>query len=241
LAAHPSDREIHRARSLPGSRAVVGGALMAVAAIGVFVAYTDATDAPTTSFVVAAGAIRSGEVIEASDLRRVEGTVPEVLRDRIIADPSALVGRAALGPITDGDLVQAGMVSDDAGAGHEVAMVLPRSQVAVGRLKQGERVDLFVTVDDRTTSVVRGAPVVQIDAGGDGTLTTERELTLVVSVTDGDAVVALVHALRTGDVTVVRSTFSELVVDRPLEFTGPGATADIDTGEPAPEEGLDER
>ena len=32
----------------------------------------------------------------------------------------------------------------------------------------------------------------------------------------------MVHALRTGDVTVVRSTFADATADEPLEFTGDG-------------------
>ena len=102
----------------------------------------------------------------------------------------------------------------------------PGRQIAVGRLKEGERVDVFVTYDERTASVVRGAQVVQIGAEDDGSLTSDREISLVVAVPSGDAVAALVHALRTGDVTVVRSTFAEASVDDPLEFEGGGATAD---------------
>jgi Flp pilus assembly protein CpaB len=215
LDAHSTEREIRRRRGLPGSRAVVGGLLMAVAAVGVFAAYTDATDAPSTTFVVAAGPLRPGERIEADDLRQVRGTLPAAIGDRTFLDPEQLVGRAA----------QASMVSDDATVGHEVALALPRAQVAVGRLKPGERVDVFVTGDDRTDVVARGAAVVEIDAGDDGSLTSERTLTLVLAVSDGDVVAALVHALRTGDVTVVRSTFSEVPADEPLTFDAgdPGA------------------
>jgi Flp pilus assembly protein CpaB len=225
LDAHSTEREIRRRRGLPGSRAVVGGLLMAVAAVGVFAAYTDATDAPSTTFVVAAGPLRPGERIEADDLRQVRGTLPAAIGDRTFLDPEQLVGRAALTSVGEGDLLQASMVSDDATVGHEVALALPRAQVAVGRLKPGERVDVFVTGDDRTDVVARGAAVVEIDAGDDGSLTSERTLTLVLAVSDGDVVAALVHALRTGDVTVVRSTFSEVPADEPLTFDAgdPGA------------------
>ena len=85
----------------------------------------------------------------------------------------------------------------------------------MGRLKQGERVDVFATYDDRTSSVVRGAEVVQIGADDGGSLTSGREVTLVVAVPSGDAVAAVVHALRTGDVTVVRSTFADATAEEP--------------------------
>ena len=63
----------------------------------------------------------------------------------------------------------------------------------------------------------------QIGADDDGSLTSERELTIVVAVPSGDAVAALVHALRTGEVTVVRSTFAAPDDGAPLESEGAGS------------------
>jgi hypothetical protein len=217
--------EISRHRGLPGGRAVLGGVLMAVAAVGVFVAYDRAGREPSDSIVVAARPIRAGEVLETSDLRLDDGELPDGALG--FASVDSLVGHVALGPIGDGEVVQRSSVTDDADAGdvHEVAITLPRSQIAVGRLKQGERVDVFVTYDEVTRSVVRGAAVVQIGAEGEGSLTGDREITLVVAVPSGDAVAALVHALRTGDVTVVRSTFAEVTGGDPIEYEGSGSTS----------------
>src|SRR6187399_2842827 len=201
--------EISRHRSLPGGRAILGGVLMAVAVVGVFAAATQAGQAPDDPIVVTTRAVRVGEVLEASDLRRV-----------------------ALGPIGEGEIVQAASVTAEAATPgiHEVAVALPRRQIAVGRLKAGERVDVFVTYDDRTTSVVRGAEVVQIEAEDTGSLTSDREISLVIAVPSGDAVAATVHALRTGDVTVVRSTFAVASVDDPLEYDTTAAPAADEAG-----------
>ena len=214
--------EITRRRALPGGRAVLGGVLMAVAVVGVFLAYEQAGNEPRDSIVVAARAIRLGEVLEASDLRTVQGELPGGAPGFAAID--ALVGRIALGPIAEGEVVQPGSITDERSAEpvHEVAITLPGRQVAVGRLKPGERVDVFVTYDDRTSSVVRGAQVVQIEAEDSASLTSDREISLVVAVPSYQTVAALVHALRTGDVTVVRSTFAEassgdLRYDGPLE------------------------
>jgi hypothetical protein len=226
---------IERRRTLPGSRAVVGALLMAVAAVGVFVAYTDATQPPGDHVVVAARDLRVGDRIELDDLRSVAVELPGDVASSTFADPAVLVGRVVLGPVAADELVQSSSVTDDLGAdaGHEVALTLPRGQIAVGRLKQGERVDVFVTAEERTTSVVRGTQVVQISEHGGGSLTSARELTLVVAVPDGDAVAALVHALRTGDVTVVRSTFTDARSAEPLVFTADtgGGTAEPDERE----------
>jgi Flp pilus assembly protein CpaB len=216
-------RTIHRRTGLPGTRAVVGALLVVVAAAGVLMAYADATGAPADPVVIARRPIRVGERIEPDDLRVVRADLPAAATgsfDRV----ASLVGRVALGPIGAGEMVQAASVTDDRATapGHEVALTLPREQVAVGRLKQGERVDVFVTRDDRTTSVVQGAEVVQIGTESDGSLTSDREVSIVVVVPSGQAAAALVHALRTGDVTVVRSTFTGFVDDGQLEVGEPG-------------------
>jgi Flp pilus assembly protein CpaB len=216
--------EIERHRGLPGGRAVLGGVLMAIAAIGVYVTYDQAGSRPTDPIVVAAGAIRVGEVLEAEDLRTVEADLPGSAAAGTFDAVDGLVGHVALGPIAEGEVVQAGSVSDQQATAevHEVAVSLPRPQIAVGRLKPGERVDVFVTYDARTTTVVRGAEVVEIGADDGGSLTSDRDVTLVIAVPTGDAVAAVVHALRTGDVTVVRSILADATGDEPLEYTGDG-------------------
>ena len=217
--------EITRRRALPGGRAVLGGVLMAVAVVGVFVAYDRAGRPPDDSIVVAAHAIRLGEVLDATDLRTVHGELPGGAA--AFAEVDGLVGHVALGPIGEGEIIQAASVTEDASqdAAHEVAITLPGRQIAVGRLKPGDRVDVFVTRDERTTSVVRGARVVQIDAEDSGSLTSDREISIVVAVPDGATVAALVHALRTGDVTVVRSTFASASSDDPLVYEDVPASA----------------
>ena len=120
------------------------------------------------------------------------------------------MGRVALGPIGEGELLQASSVTDDAGelGLHEVAITLPRANLAVGRLKPGERVDVYVTLDEQTRTVARAAEVSERVADGGGSLTSSRDVTVVVAVPDANQVAAIVHALRTGDVTIVRSTFA---------------------------------
>lgn len=226
--------EIERHRGLPGGRAVLGGVLMAAAAVGVYLAYDQASAHPTESVVVATHAIRVGEVLAPDDLDTIQADLPAGAADATFASVDAVIGRVVLGPIADGEIVQAGSVTDQrrAAALHEVAISLPRANLAVGRLKQGERVDVFVTYDETTTSVVRGAEVVEITADDGGSLTSSRDVTLVVAVPSGDVVAAVVHALRTGDVTVVRSTFADATAADPLEYTGDGqSTTSTTTGE----------
>ena len=215
-----------RQRGLPGGRAVLGGVLMAVAVVGVFLAYEQAGQQPSDPVVVAARPVRLGEVLEADDLRTVHGDMPGDATAFTRID--ALIGHVALASIGEGEIVQPSSITDDAATApvHEVAITLPGRQVAVGRLKAGETVDVWVTYDDRTESVVRDARVVQIGLEDSESLTSDREVSLVVAVPTGQDVAAIVHALRTGDVTVVRSTFSDAEDDEPIVFDGSAAGAE---------------
>ncbi len=221
-----ADRVIRRRAGALGGRAALGGLLISVAAVGVFAAYQGAAAGPTDTFAVAARPIRAGAVIGGDDVRLVTGELPAATRSVTFSTASVLVGRIALTALAAGEVIQSGSVTSDRGTvgSSEIALVLPRAQVAVGRLKQGERVDVFVTYDERTSSVVRGALVVQLDTDGDRSLTSERDITIVVEVPTGPIVAALVHALRTGDVTVVRSTFTSAAGGDPLEFDATEAT-----------------
>jgi Flp pilus assembly protein CpaB len=204
--------------------------LISVAAVGVYLAYVGANQRPSDRLVVAAREIRVGELIEADDVRIISADLPQAAAAGTFDATTSVLGRVALAPIGLGEILQSSAITAERATPnvHEVAITLPREQLAVGRLKQGERVDVFVTYDERTTSVVRGAEVVLIGGAGDRSLTSDREVSIVVAVPSGDLVAALVHALRTGDVTVVRSTFAEASGDEPLAFES--ATTDPATG-----------
>lgn len=210
---------------------MLGGLLMAVAAVGVFVAYTGSEGGAADTVVVAAHDLRPGQQIEADDLRLVAVDLPADTLAAAFSELEAIIGRVVLGPVAEGELVQRGAITSDNGsAANEIALTLPRAQIAVGRLKQGERVDVYVTYDDRTTSVVRGVEVVQIDADGEGSVTADRDVEVVVAVDSSEAVAALVHALRTGAVTVVRSTFASERADEALAYQPAHGSSPTATG-----------
>lgn len=198
---------------------MLGGLLMAVAAVGVFLAYQGSDDRPRDTVVVAARDLRPGQRVEAADLQLAAVALPADTRDAAFSQLESVVGRVLLGPVAAGEMLQRGSLTADRGAAaHEIALTLPRAQIAVGRLKQGERVDVYVTYDERTLSIVRGVEVVEIDAGADRSVTSDREVEVVVAVDSPASVAALVHALRTGQVTVVRSTFASERAGEPLVF-----------------------
>lgn len=227
-SAAPPARLIARRRALPGSRAVLGALLVTAAAVGTFLAYTGATAGPSDAVVVAARSLRIGEVLTAADLRLVRVELPHGTRDGAFDTVEALDGHVVLGPVGKGELVQRAAVTDDVvvPAAHEVALTLPRTNVATGRLQPGDLIDVFVTDEVGTHSVARAARVLEIDRP-DGSLTAGREETLVVAVTSDDDVAAVVHALRTGEVTLVRSTATDPAAE---PITHAGTSTDDDAG-----------
>ncbi|TML58120.1 MAG: hypothetical protein E6G17_12765, partial [Actinobacteria bacterium] len=79
-AGNGAGRAVRRRRSLPSGRALVGGLLVAIAAVGVFGAWLSATAAPTSSYVVARHDIAPGHRVTRADLALVRLHLPPSLR-----------------------------------------------------------------------------------------------------------------------------------------------------------------
>ena len=104
--------EISRHRGLPGGRAVLGGVLMAVAVVGVFVAYEQAGRAPERRD--RRGRARpsaSGEVLEADRSAHRRRRASRRRGGASTTSTRSSVG-SLLGPIGEGEIVQAGSVTD---------------------------------------------------------------------------------------------------------------------------------
>lgn len=110
-----SARPLHRARSLPGGRAVVGGFLVAASAVGVFAAYTAASSGPDTSYVVVDVDVPAGERLAGDQLSLVPLELPDAQRQVAFTDVDLLDGATALSSMTAGQLVQTGDVAKPAG------------------------------------------------------------------------------------------------------------------------------
>lgn len=198
---------ITRRRPLPGGRAAVGGLLVALAAVGTFAAASGATADPRRAYVVARADLAVGHRIERSDLAAGRMDLPAFVRRRAFGDKDAarLVGALVVGPISRGELVQAGAVrlGGAPGAGRQVSFPVDPARAVGGELQPGEFVDVLATDDGPTTVVVRGARVAAVrDRGG---LAGGDSLVITLDVADIEAAVALAHAVDVGHVTVVRS------------------------------------
>lgn len=206
------DRTVRRRSALPTGRAVVGGFLVALAALAVFAAYSSATAGPTTSYVVARRDVPIGTRLTADDLTALPMELPDVVaRDAAFASEGPLVGATTVGPVRRGELVQAGdVVRKRSGAGElEVSFELESSRALAGTLRPGERVDVLATfgagADTYTVTVVRQARVLQTGHDQGGLAGGDTDV-ISLSVPTSDEAMALTHAVNAGKVTLVRST-----------------------------------
>jgi Flp pilus assembly protein CpaB len=210
---------------LPGSRAIVGGFLIAAAAVGIFSAYTSATSQPTSAYVVVRRDVPVGERLARADLALATLELPAAQRARAFDDPSALVGATVVGPLREDDLVQASDVVRSGGGvdDRELSFAVDASRALGGRIKPGERVDILSTYGSGdtafTTTVVAGALVVDVGKTNSRLGADSGTLVLTVAVTSDEQAMALAHATDAGHVTVVRSNHrSTAPSDRPSSF-----------------------
>lgn len=212
LAPASEGRSLRRRPNLPNGRAVVGGFLVALSALGIFVAYVRATDAPSTSFVIARRDVPVGTTLTADDLDRLTMTLPEGLASRsAFRTEEALIGATTVGPVRRGELVQAGdVVRKRSGPAElELSFAIERPRAVSGSLRAGERVDVLATFgaggDVYTVVAVRQARVLE-STPSNGSLAASDTDVIRLAVASADEALALTHAVNAGEVTLVRAT-----------------------------------
>ena len=208
-------RPLRRSTPLPTARAALGGFLVAVSALGIFATASRAAAGPTTRFVVARADLPVGTRLTADDLRTLPMELPTTLaRGRAFRSAQALVGATTVGPVREGELVQAGdVVRKRSGADElELSFAVDAARAVAGSLGAGDRIDVLATFGSGgsayTVVVVRQALVLDAERSGN-TLDRGRQL-VTVALRSTDEALALTHAVNAGDVTVVRATGSSV-------------------------------
>lgn len=243
----PPRRTIARSAGVPGSRAVVGGALVALAGLGTFVAWQRATGAPAYEYAVADRTLEPGEPLTADAVRFEAVDLPASVAAGAFREASDLEGRVLVAPVGEGELFQGGSLSDqgDPDPAAEVSMALDRDLAVDGRLRSGDTVDVYATHDDQTRAVAHGLRVVAVSESG-GSFGDGRELTVTLALPDAALQVPVIHAARAGQVTLVRTTHvprssssdgADPAPDGPLLDDTPsadGATGEAVPGAPLP-------
>jgi len=194
-----------RSGRLP-ARAIVGGLLVAVAGVGAFVLAAP-SDHSRAEYVVASRAIDPGERIEASDLTVAAIELPPELATHAFTDASALVGTVVLGPMTPGELIQAGAIANAALSPFEVAVSLDGDRALDGRLTPGEHVAVLATYGsgpDAETLTVASSALIERVSKPTGLAVGTADIVTLGLPAEADAQ-AVVHAARAGELTLVRT------------------------------------
>lgn len=193
---------------VPSGRAVVGGLLVAVAAVGTFAAWQQASGAPNTAYVVAREPLEPGQRLAADDVELQRIQLPDSVAGAAFSDEANVLGRVTLGPVGAGELLQATQLSEPPNAiSHvELSFTLPRDRAVDGRLRSGDRIDVFVTRDEGTSAVLEHIQVVDVREATGPSLVANADVTVTVSLEDATRRLDLIDAVRTGDVTLVRTT-----------------------------------
>lgn len=231
----PRARPLGRRPALPGGRAVVGGLLVTLAALGTFVAHTSASTGPSGTVIVADRPLVAGEIIRADDLRAEPADLPGAVGDTFFATPTDLEGAVVLAPV-DGDqpvprsAVRTG--GGQAAPARELSFALERDRALDGRIRPGERVDLVATYgsgDDATTEVVaRAVRVIDLGAPTGTGASASAKVTVTVALDDEAAVLRAANALEVAKVTLVRTTG----IDPEANPPDPVSARDPDRDEP---------
>lgn len=209
-AAEGTGRHIRPRRGLPGGRAVVGGLLVAVAAVGTFAAVSGAGRGPSTRVVTAARDIPPGAVLTESDLEVALVDLPARLEGRVFTAPSQVAGAVAVGPLAAGELVQAGGLAEGTDAGIPTfSLAVPTAAANGGRLQRGDTVQLFATYGSDVTAVtrllVREAQVVGVDSG-DTELGVTGQVQVILAIRSAEERSKVINAATSGALALVRTT-----------------------------------
>ncbi len=223
------ERTVLRRRGLPNGRAVTGGLLVAVAAVGLFAGWRAATAGPSTGYVVAATDIPIGNRITADQLAVRRMDLPDALAGRAFTEPDTLVGAVAVAPLSADELIQrSGVVAGESEGSFEVPLPLPAEELP-GSLLPGDSVNVLATYTDQggyTIEVVLDALVTRVSSDTSDGLTTSGTRTITLALKSRADVLAVIHGLRAGQLTLVRSTLATGEGGEPGGYTAPGNEGD---------------
>jgi Flp pilus assembly protein CpaB len=226
----PPPRVVARPPGIPGARAVVGGVLVALAGLGTFVSWQQASGTPDHSYAVAGEDLVPGDPVTADAVRFVPIDLPAGVAAAAFDSQADLEGRVLVAPVGEGQLLQLGAVSDQVGGepSAEVSITLGRDLAVDGRLRPGDTVDVYAT-EDQTTVAATGLRVVAVTEAG-GSFGDGSELTVTLALTDQAGGAPIIQAAREGQVTLVRTTHAPPRASRSDPGAGPDPASGTGTG-----------
>ncbi|MGH9127557.1 MAG: RcpC/CpaB family pilus assembly protein [Acidimicrobiales bacterium] len=193
---------------------MVGGLLVAVAAVGTFAAYSGATADHRVDYVVASRTLTVGQRLGLGDLTVAPMNLPRQMATRwAFRNPASLVGALVVGPMAGGELIQASdVVAGTTGPSNEqMSFALPDANAVGGALKPGDHVAVLATfgtgTQAKTVEVLADTPLLAQRAGSSslGSASAGSE-TVTVGISSPSQALALAHAVSAGTVMLVRVT-----------------------------------
>jgi len=201
-------------RTWPGSRATIGGLLVAVAAIGLFAAFQQANSGPETSYLVARQPIGPGTVLAPEHLGTQRMELPAGVADRSFStnEESLVLGSIATQAIGTGELLQISDIRVGSGqvalSKFEMSFRIDTDRAVNGSLRPGERVNLLATVGNGagapTEIVLTNIVLLDVTSGGESSLAANRQV-ITVALDSADDSLAIAAAADKGTLTLVRS------------------------------------
>lgn len=218
----------------PNSRALVGGFLVAAAAVGLFATMASADSRPTTRVLALNRDLDAGAVVTRADLEELAVDVPDQAQAGLIVDPAMVVGSVLVHDVAAHSMLR---IDDVVAVGtqegfEEVSFSVPTSRALGRAFTPGERVDVLATFEDTTGActdrIVRRALVADFRRGDDQ-LGARDDVVFVLAVADPETARLLTFAADTATLSVVGTTTATddaTVLACPQTAAGDGSKAD---------------
>ena len=241
-------RVIAPVRGLPNGRAVLGGLLVSLAALGSYVLARGGDDDQLAPYVVAGRDLAPGAALTEADLRLVSLDLPPDQARGTFPTLAALTGAVMRGPLQAGAVVTASAVDRPAGgavdrwgwrgdpaapAYRELSLDLPAARAVGGDLRPGDRVDVVATADAASHVLVQQALVIGADGGKDGSPLGGSEVSVTLALPDAGAALAVAHGAAAAELTLLRSTWATEPLPDAYQLPGAPAKASVGSASPA--------
>lgn len=207
-------RLIHKRTSILGTRAIAGGILVGLAAIGTFFLATGLRQQPLDTLVVASHDLPVGHQIVANDVRVITVPKSSALQQHGFGATKSVIGTSLLGPLQTGEVVQRGTALAKRGPTDtvEVSFSIPSARALDGTLLSGETVDVLATsksaAEPRATIAATNAKVLRAQASGGG-IGRSSDVVVTLALPNRNDASTLTTAIDSGQLTLVRTTGSQ--------------------------------
>ena len=196
---------------LPTGRALVGGLLVALSVIGIFAAHRAATADRRVDYLIVAHDVAGGARLRAEDLALAPMDLYVGTRGRAITNPNDVIGRVAVSPLHEGDLLLRSSTiaaADAATTSRRVGLSLDAADALGGEVSVGDRVDLVSVPRSEGPAqvIVRGAVVTAVGGTADAGVGSAEHVRLNLDVATEEDARLVVEAHARGGVTLVAAS-----------------------------------